>query len=63
MRTVVCLLSLTLVTVGHADTSGYEAFEIDAPHHGRRMNAARWYPTDGGHPVVLIQLTGRSPPK
>ena len=57
MRTVVCLLSLTLTaaTFGHADTPGYETFEIDAPHHGRRMNAARWYPTDGGTgtPVTL----------
>ena len=43
MRTVVRLLSLTLVTVGHADTPGYEAFEIDAPHHGRPMNAARCF--------------------
>lgn len=55
MRTVVCLVSLTLIAADHADTPGYEAFEIDAPHHRRRMNAARWYPTDGGTgtPVTL----------
>ena len=43
-------LALSLILAGShaaADQAGYRFLEIDAPHHGRTLETAVWYPSDG----------------
>ena len=56
MRVVSLLSALLLIPAlaAEADPSGYRALSMPAPHHGRELQGAIWYPVDQpGHEVVV----------
>ncbi len=56
MRVVSLLITLSLIPAlaAEADPVGYRTLSVPAPHHGRMLQGAVWYPADQpGHEVVV----------
>ena len=56
MRVVSLLITLSLIPAlaAEADPVGYRTLSVPAPHHGRMLQGAVWYPADPpGHEVVV----------
>ena len=56
MRVVSLFFALSLIPAlaAEADPAGYRTLSMPAPHHGRMLEGAVWYPTDqAGHQVVI----------
>lgn len=58
MRILFLLATLSLVPVlgAEADPAGYDTFSVSAPHHGRALQGAIWYPASGlGREMVIAE--------